>query len=101
MRYVVIVRGRLKAATDAAAEAAHQALFDKLSSKARSLGNTGHLPLRGAQDPGEFVVIDVWESLDGLRAVMEDPSMADDLASVYAEPPDVSVWEDPGWASYL
>ena len=51
MRYVVIVRGRLKPASDAAAEAAHQALFDKLSSKARSLGNTGHLPLRGAR-PG-------------------------------------------------
>lgn len=101
MRYVVIVRGRLKAVPDSEAEAAHQALFDKLSERARSLGNTGHLPLRGAQDSREFVVIDVWESLEGLRAIMDDPALAEDLATLYDGPPEVTVWQDTGWASYL
>lgn len=101
MRTVIIVRGRLKAETDREAEAAHQALFDKLSPKARALGNTGHLPLRGAADPREFVVIDIWESAQAARGIMDDPALAADLATLYAEPPEISVWQDTGWPSYL
>lgn len=101
MKYVVIVRGRLRADNDADAEAAHEVLFAKLSAHARKLGNTGHLPVRGLDDPREFAIIDIWESLDGVRAIMDAPDLANDLAPLYDGPPEVSIWQDTGWESYL
>lgn len=101
MKFLVITRGRLKATTEAEADAAHKILFDKLSPIAKSLGNVGHLPFISARDGREVVVVDVWDRLETAEELMADPKTAEEMAVLFDGPPDVSIWRNPGWPQYL
>lgn len=100
MNYITIVRGQLKTADLAAAQAAHDAIVAKLSEMTRPLGAVGHQPHLSPRNPGEFMAIDTWNNLEGLQQFMSNPAVAAELGQMFAAPPDVSVWAESGWAAF-
>jgi quinol monooxygenase YgiN len=100
MNYISVVRGKLKTADLAQAQATHDAIVAKLSAATRPLGAVGHQPHLSPQNPREFLAVDTWTNLDSLQQFLANPQVAAELSTMFAEPPDVSVWAEAGWASF-
>jgi len=96
MNYITVVRGKLKTADLAAAQSVHDSIVSKLSAVTRPMGALGHQPHLSPHNPGEFLAIDTWASLDGLQQFLSNPEIAAELSTMFAEPPDVSVWAEAG-----
>jgi hypothetical protein len=60
MKYVVVVRGRLKG-SKAEAQAVHDATVGKISPQSRQMGSTGHQAYLNTQDPKDFLAVDSWD----------------------------------------
>jgi quinol monooxygenase YgiN len=100
MNYITVVRGKLKAADLAEAQAAHDAIVAKLSAMTRPLGAIGHQPYLNPQSPGEFLAIDTWNNLEALQQFLSNPDVAAELGGMFAGQPDVSVWAESDWAAF-
>lgn len=101
MAYITIVRGRLKTADQAAAQQAHDSIVDSLRPKGDPLGAAGHQAYVDPQDPGGFVAVDKWSSLEGLQQFMGDPDVQARMGSMFDGMPDISVLaEREGWRSF-
>ena len=100
MNYITVVRGKLKAEDLADAQAVHDTIVAKLSATTRPLGAVGHQPHLSPHNPGEFLAIDTWNNLEALQQFISNPAVAAELATMFASPPDVSVWAESGWASF-
>jgi quinol monooxygenase YgiN len=100
MNYITVVRGKLKTADLAEAQAVHDGIVARLSEMTRPLGAIGHQPHLNPQNTGEFLAIDTWTNLEGLQKFMSDPAVAAELGGMFASPPDVSVWAESGWAAF-
>jgi hypothetical protein len=101
MAYITIVRGRLAQADPSAAMARHNAIVAKLEPATRQMGATGHRAFASAEDPRDFLAIDMWESAEGPQRLMSDPAAAAELASLFEGGPNVTVWEArEGWTSF-
>jgi hypothetical protein len=102
MKYIVTVRGRLKATDPKEAQMGHDATVDRLSPIGRPLGSVGHMVFLNPQDPREFLAIDTWQSLEGLQKFMADaadPGAA--IAALFEGQPDIAMWgEAEGWRSF-
>ena len=54
-----------------------------------------------AQDPGELLAVDRWQTLEALQRFMADPSVQQEIGSLFDGPPDVTVWAvRDGWTAY-
>ncbi len=98
MKYIVTVRGRLKADSG---QAAHDAIVDRLSPISLGLGALGHQAYLNAQDPREFFAVDTWASMDGIQKFMSDaanPGAA--IGSLFEGQPEVTVWSESGWRAF-
>ncbi len=101
MGYITTVRARLRDAEPAAAMEQHNSIVDRLRPRGTPLGGVGHMVFANAQDPREFLAIDRWENVEGLQQFMGDPSVQQEIGSLFEGPPDVTVWaEREGWRSY-
>jgi len=68
------------------------------SAAAKPLGAIGHRIYANLQDPGDFLGIDRWDSLEGLQHLMGDVSVQADIGNMFNGPPDVTVCaEREGW----
>ncbi len=99
MKYIAVVRGRLKG-NPKEARKGHDATVEKLSALTRPLGAIGHRPHLNPQDPAEFLSIDTWNSLEGLQKFMSDPQTAAAFGTLFDGMPDISVWAESDWASF-
>lgn len=101
MQYITIVRGRLKDADQGAAKRAHDTIVDALRPRSEPLGAVGHQAYVDPQDPGAFVAIDRWSSMDGLQQFIGDPSVQGQLGSMFEAMPEVSILaEREGWRHF-
>ena len=101
MQYITIVRGRLKDADQDAARDTHNAIVDALRPRSEPKGAVGHQAYVEPQDPGSFVAIDRWSNMDGLQQFLGDPSVQEQLGSMFDGRPDVTVLaEREGWRAF-
>lgn len=100
MKFITVVRGRLKDADGGAAQAAHDAIVAKLMPVSQPLGATGHRVYLNAQDRRQFLAIDGWESLEGLQKFMSDPNTAATMGQMFDGPPEVAVYAAAGWLGF-
>lgn len=102
MKYITVVRARLKAANPQEAQAAHDATVAKLRAATGSLGAIGHQPYLNPQDPAQFQAVDTWGSLEGIQQFMNNPAVAEEFGQLFDGRPEVTVWaEASGWAAFL
>ena len=100
MKYVVIVRGQLKAASQQEAQRVHDAILEQLPAIGRPMGAIGHQAYLNPQNWKEFLAIDMWTSLEGLQQFMSDPNVGAAFGDLFEGMPDVTVWGEAGWASF-
>ena len=100
MKFITVVRGRLKSADEAAARAAHDAIVSKLMPVSQPLGATGHRAFLNSQDRRQFLAIDGWDSLEGLQKFMSDPNTAAAMGGMFEGQPDVTVYTEAGWLGF-
>jgi quinol monooxygenase YgiN len=99
MKYIVTVRGRLKG-EGGEAQRNHDAIVAKVSPMGKSMGNVSHQAYLNSQDAGEFFAIDVWDNMESIQKLYSDPNLAAEFATMFAEPPEVTVWADSGWFQF-
>lgn len=100
MKYITVVRAKLKGASQKEAQLAHDATVEKLSAMTRPMGAIGHKAHLNPQNPMEFLAIDTWNNLDGLQKFMRNPSVAEEFGKLFEGLPDISVWAESDWASF-
>jgi quinol monooxygenase YgiN len=101
MQYITIVRGRLRDADQGAARDAHNAIVDALRPRSEPMGAVGHQAYVEPQDPGSFVAVDRWSNIEGLQQFLGDPSVQQQLGSMFDGRPDVTVLaERDGWRTF-
>jgi quinol monooxygenase YgiN len=101
MQYITIVRARLKDADQTAARDSHNAIVDALRPRSEPLGAVGHQAFADPQDPEAFVAVDRWSNIEGLQQFLGDPSVQQQLGSMFDEQPEVSVLaEREGWRAF-
>jgi hypothetical protein len=49
----------------------------------------------------EFLAVDTWNNLDGLQKFMSDPNVAAAFGQLFDGMPDVTIWAESGWASFM
>lgn len=95
------VRGRLKDADPQAAMEAHNSIVAQLRSRNAELGGTGHRVFANVQDPGEFLAMDTWESMEGLQQAFGDPATQQTIGSMFEGQPEVTIWSPrEGWTAF-
>lgn len=99
MKYIVVVRGKLKGST-AEAGKAHDEIVAKISPMGKSMGNTSHQAYLNVQNEGEFLAIDVWDNLESIQKLYSDPDLAAEFAKMFADQPEVTIWGDSGWLQF-
>ncbi len=100
MKYVTIVRAKLKGARPGDAQKVHDATVEKLSAMTRPMGAIGHQPFLNPQNPMEFLAIDTWNNLEGLQKFMSNPNVAEEFGKLFEGMPDITIWAEAGWASF-
>jgi hypothetical protein len=100
MKYIVVVRGKLKDADEKVAQAGHDAAVAKLSPIGKSLGSSGHRAYLNPQNRQEFQAIDTWDNAEGMQKFMSDPNTAAEIGQLFDGQPEVTIWVEAGWSSY-
>ncbi|HSB89391.1 MAG TPA: hypothetical protein VLD63_05125 [Anaerolineales bacterium] len=99
MNYIVVVRGRLKAA-QAEARKVHDATVGKISPQSRQMGSTGHHAYLNPQDAKDFLAVDSWNNIEAIQKLYSDPALAAEFGKLFEGQPDVSIWAESDWMSY-
>ncbi len=100
MKYIAVVRGQLKAESQQEAQQLHDEILEQLPAIGRPLGSIGHQAYLDPQNPKAFLAIDTWTSLEGLQKFMSDPTVGEAFGNLFEGPPEVTVWNESGWASF-
>jgi quinol monooxygenase YgiN len=100
MKYIVSVRGMLKAADEKQSRATHDATIQKIGPMGKSMGNVGHRAYVNPQNRKEFLAIDVWDNMDGPQKLLADPALGAEFAKLFEGQPEVTMWEDAGWEGW-
>ena len=99
MRYIVVVRGKLKGSA-ADAGKAHDEIVAKVSPMGKSMGNTSHQAYLNVQDRGDFLAIDFWDNMEGIQKLYSDPNLEAEFAKMFDGQPDVTIWANSGWLQF-
>lgn len=99
MRYIVVVRGKLKGSA-AEAGKAHDEIVAKVSPQGKAMGNTSHQAYLNVQAEGDFLAIDFWDNMEGIQKLYSDPNLASEFAKMFEGEPDISIWGDSGWMQF-
>jgi hypothetical protein len=101
MGYITTVRGKLLKTDPTEAMDLHNSIVGRLRPRGEPLGGTGHMVFANAQDPGEFLAVDRWDTIEGLQALMGDPSVQAEIGSMFDGAPQVTIWVSrDGWTTY-
>lgn len=104
--YLLAIRGTLAPPTLAEAGALHNATAGAPANiaAAQSLGDLSHMvyvppapPVAGA---GEFLILDIWNSLDGLNQFFANPHVQEQAGQIFSDRDPVVWMPAPGFASY-
>ncbi len=99
MRYVVVVRGKLKG-DPAEAGKVHNEIVSKVSPMGKSMGNTSHQPYLNVQNGKEFLAVDFWDNIEGIQKLYNDPNLGSEFAKMFDGQPEVTIWSDSGWQQF-
>ena len=99
MKYVVVVRGRLKG-SKADAQKVHDATVGQISPQSRQMGSTGHTAYLNTQDPNDFLAVDSWDNIEAIQKLYSDPALAAEFGKLFEGQPEVTIWGESGWMSY-
>lgn len=99
MKYIVVVRGKLKGSV-AEAGSAHNDIVSKVSPMGKSMGNTSHQAYLNVQNGDEFLALDFWDNMEGIQKLYSDPNLATEFARMFDGQPEVSIWSDSGWMQF-
>ncbi len=99
MKYVVVVRGKLKGSVTEAG-AAHNDIVSKVSPLGKSMGNTSHQPYLNIENGDEFLSLDFWDNIEGIQKLYSDPNLASEFARMFDGQPEVTIWSDSGWIQF-
>ena len=100
MKYVVTVRGMLKAADEKQSQATHDATIDKIGPMGRSMGNVGHQAYLNPQNRREFLAVDTWDNMEGPQKLLADPALGAEFAMLFDGQPQVTFWAAADWKSW-
>jgi hypothetical protein len=99
MKYIVTVRGKLKA-EPAQIQAVHDDIVRKISPQGRSMGNTSHQTFLNPQDMKDFFAVDVWDNLEAIQKLYSDPNLGVEFGRMFDGQPEVTVWANTGWFNF-
>lgn len=99
MKYIVVVRGRLKGSM-AEAQKVHDATVGKVSPQSRQMGSTGHQAYLNTADGKDFLAIDFWDNLEAIQKLYSDPALAAEFGKLFDGQPEVTIWGSAGWMEY-
>ena len=99
MQYLVTVRGMLK--DPANAQKVHDATVAAVSPMGRQMGNKAHQTFLNTQNPKEFFAMDVWTNIEAIQKLYSDPNLAVEFGKLFEGQPEVSVWSNTGWMSFM
>jgi hypothetical protein len=101
MSYITTVRARLLDADPDRAREAHNGIVARLRPRGEPLGATTHMTFARADDPRDFLGLDGWSTLEGLQQFLGDPTVQQEMGSMFEGMPDVTVWvAREGWTTY-
>lgn len=100
MNYIVVVKGRLKAETAAESQRVHDATIDMIGDGGKKLGNFAHRAHLNAEDPREFLAIDMWDNAEGPQKLMQDPRMAEEFGRLFEGSPEVTMYTQTDWKGW-
>ena len=100
MKYVVIVRGKLKTADEKQSQAVHDATIAMVGPSGRAMGNIGHRACLNPADRTQFLAVDTWDNLEGPQKLLADPTLAEEFGKLFDGPPDVTIWAEAGWEGW-
>lgn len=99
MKYIVTVRGKLKADLDQS-KRVHDETVAKVSVNGRQMGNTSHQAYVNTQAENEFFAIDVWDNIEAIQKLYSDPDLAAEFGKLFEGEPEVTIWSDTGWLQF-
>ncbi len=100
MEYISVLRARLKGTDPKAAQKVHDATVGQLSAMTRPMGAVGHRAYLNPEKPMDFLAVDRWNNIEGLKKFLGDPKVAEAFGALFEGQPDISVWAESDWASF-
>lgn len=95
--FFVVVRGKLKEADPAKAQAGHDAVASGGEATVTAAGDVAHIVFTGLQDPQEFLAIDIWKSSDDMEAVYTNADFQAAFGSLFEGQPTLAVYRSTDW----
>jgi quinol monooxygenase YgiN len=92
----VVVRARLRGDL-ASAQQLHDQVTGATREMALQAGDVSHRVFLNPADPGDFLGIDEWNSVEAVQAFSGDPRIVDFFGQLFDGPPEVTVWVSSGW----
>jgi len=92
----VVIRARLRG-DQAAGRQLHDQVTAATKDMAIAAGDISHRVFLDPADPGAFLGIDEWRSVEAVQAFSGDPRIVDFFGQLFDGPPDVTVWVPSGW----
>ena len=92
----VVVRARLRG-DRATAQELHDQVTGATREMALQAGDVSHRVFLNPADPGDFLGIDEWRSVEAVQAFSGDPRIVDFFGQLFDGPPEVTVWVPSGW----
>jgi quinol monooxygenase YgiN len=96
---MALIRGKLAAGEDKS-RAVHNQGAAQAESQARESGDVAHQVYLDSDDPSQFIVIDLWTSLDGAQNLYGTPSFQASFAQLLSGPPSVTLYTGTDWAQW-
>ncbi len=100
MRYIAVVRGRLRAEDEQQSKSVHNATVDMVGPMGRSMGNVSHKAYLNAQDRRQFLAIDTWDNLENMQQLFNDPRLAEEFGKLFEGMPEVTIYAETDWTSW-
>src|SRR5699024_5984951 len=96
-RFFAVVRGTLASADAESMRSMHDAAAMGGQSNATAAGDVAHVVFLGADDPRQFLAIDVWTRSENIMAVYTNPDFMRGLAGLFSAPPSIGIYSSTSW----
>ena len=94
--WFVVVRGHLADAPDAMVDA-HDQLAAGGEEPAKAAGDVAHVVFLGAEDPTQFLAIDIWTDKTQLEGFYANPDFQAGFSALFDAPPSIVVYHSTDW----
>jgi quinol monooxygenase YgiN len=97
---VVTVEGTLALETEDENLELHNEVAEAGREAAQALGDDAHLVYLDLADRRRFLAVDLWSDPEGMQTFFSDEEIQAAFASLFAEPPTVTVWLPSGYLQW-